>query len=146
MQFSKSLEQACCVLGIVAKQSDYAVTSAELNKYMSVSPTYLSKITRKLVVAKLIRSVQGVNGGYILARPMTEITLRMVVEAIEGNAPFFTPTGVIERVFLMQRRAAHRGMSLIEAALHDAEVQWRHELEKTTMQQVMSGALSEAGR
>jgi len=144
MQLSTSLEQACCVLGIVAKHEGAAVTSAELNQRMNVSLSYLSKVTRKLVVAGLIRSVHGVNGGYVLAHPMTSITLRMVVEAIEGDKPFFKPSGVIERVFVAQERAAKKGVSLIDQALHDAEVNWRHELEQTTMQQVVSGALAEA--
>lgn len=144
MQLSTSLEQACCVLGIIAKHGGEAVTSAELNQRMNVSLSYLSKVTRKLVVAGLIRSVYGVNGGYILARPMTSITLRMVVEAIEGDKPFFKPSGVIERVFMTQKRAAKRGVSLIDQALYKAEANWRYELEQTTMQQVMSGALAEA--
>jgi Rrf2 family protein len=143
MQLSTSLEQACCVLGIVAKHGGDAVTSAELNQRMNVSLSYLSKVTRKLVVAGLIRSVHGVNGGYALAYPMSSITLRMVVEAIEGDRPFFRPSGVIERVFTSQRRAAKKSVTLIEQALQEAESIWRHKLEMTTMQQVISGALAE---
>lgn len=143
MQLSKSLEQACCVLGIVAKHSGEPVTSTELNHTMDVSLSYLSKITRKLVVARLIRSTQGVNGGYVLAKPMTSITLRAVVEAIEGDAMFFRPSGIIERVFVTKKNAAKRGVSLLERAFQDAEDLWRHKLEKTTMQQVISGALAE---
>lgn len=140
MQFSKSLEQACCVLGIVAEHNGKPVTNAELNQRMGVSLSYLSKVTRKLVVAELICSVRGVEGGYVLAKTMDHITLRMVVEAIEGKKPFFSPTGVIERVFITKKSAAKKGMSLIEHSFGEAEQSWRQELEKTTMRQVLSSA------
>lgn len=143
MQLSKSLEQACCVLGIIAEYGGRAVTGAALNRTMDVSPSYLSKITRKLVVAKLIESTQGVNGGYILAKPMDSITLRAVVEAIEGDMTFFRPSGIIERVFVAKRSAAKKGVSLLELAFQDAESVWRRRLETVTMQRVISGALAE---
>ena len=140
MHLSKSLEQACCVLGIVAEHNGEPVTNLELNKRMSVSLSYLSKVTRKLVVAGLIRSVRGAEGGYLLATSMERITLRMVVEAIEGDKPFFSPEGVIERVFSANERVAKKSVSLIEHSLNKAELSWRHALESTTMQQVLSGA------
>lgn len=143
MKYSTSLEQACCVLGIIAKYEGKPVTNAELNRLMDVSLSYLMKITRKLVVAGLIRSSHGVNGGYVLAKPMSEIRLSMVVDAIEGDGPFFSPSGVIERVFMHQRTAAKKGVSLLEEAFADAERAWRAKLEKTSMQHVIQGALSE---
>jgi len=143
MKFSTSLEQACCVLGIIARHDGKPVTNAELNKLMDVSLSYLMKITRKLVVAGLIRSTHGVNGGYVLAKPMTDIRLRVVVEAIEGNEPFFHSAGVIERVFIREKNAAKRGVSLLENAFEEAEVAWRKKLDRVTMQQVINGALSE---
>lgn len=146
MQLSQSLEQACCVLGIIARGDGHAVTSAELNDHMKVSPSYLLKVTRKLVVADLIQSTQGVNGGYVLARPMKHITLRMVVDAIEGAEPFFRPAGIIERVFAEKGTAARRGVSLIAEALDDAERLWRHKLEKMTMHHVIYGALARSRR
>ncbi|HUC96645.1 MAG TPA: Rrf2 family transcriptional regulator [Candidatus Saccharimonadales bacterium] len=142
MQLSRSLEQACCVLGIIARHNGNAVTNAELNKRMDVSLSYLSKVTRKLVVAGLICSTQGVNGGYVLAKPMRQITLRMVVEAIEGPKAFFCPSGVIERVFVSQKQAAEKSVSLIAQSFYEAEAVWRSKLEKTTMQQVVNSALS----
>lgn len=142
MQLSKGFEQSCCVLGIIARHGNTAVTSGELNQRMGVSLSYLSKITRKLVVAGLIRSAQGVNGGYVLAQPMHAVTLRMVVEAIEGEGSFFRPSGVIERVFVSQKKAAQKGISLIESSLADAEAHWRRHLERVTMQDVIDNALS----
>lgn len=144
MQLSRSLEQACCVLGIIAKHDGSPVTNAELNTRMNVSLSYLTKVTRKLVVAGLITSAHGVKGGYVLAHSMDSITLRMVVDAIEGDRPFFRSSGVIERVFVSQKTAARKGVSLLETAFQDAEKLWREKLNTTTMQHVVSGALAES--
>ena len=42
------------------------------------------KILRKLAASGLVRSYQGAKGGYELARPAGEITLREVIETVEG--------------------------------------------------------------
>lgn len=42
------------------------------------------KILRKLVAGKLIVSFKGAHGGYALARNAEQITLREVIESVEG--------------------------------------------------------------
>ena len=46
------------------------------------------KIMRKLVAAELARSYKGSRGGYTLAKAPADITLRHVIEAIEGPYRF----------------------------------------------------------
>jgi Rrf2 family iron-sulfur cluster assembly transcriptional regulator len=45
---------------------------------------YLEQIFQRLRRAQLVSSKRGPGGGYTLARPASEITLRSVVEAVEG--------------------------------------------------------------
>lgn len=59
---------------------------AQLNK---LPETYLSKIFTKLRKAGIVRSVQGVKGGYELCRKPEQITFWDVVEAIEGTSYLF---------------------------------------------------------
>jgi Rrf2 family transcriptional regulator, cysteine metabolism repressor len=56
-----------------------AVAEAEL-----LPLSYLEHLVAKLRQAGLVTSVRGAHGGYRLARPATEITMREVVEALEG--------------------------------------------------------------
>ena len=65
-------------------------------------------------MAQLITSVQGAGGGFVLAREMSQVTLHDVVLAIEGEAPFFQPQGIIERVFATRRRQVEIGMNMIK--------------------------------
>ncbi len=45
---------------------------------------FLLKILRQLTQAGIVQSYRGINGGYSLARPPSEITMLDVVEALEG--------------------------------------------------------------
>lgn len=45
---------------------------------------FLLKILRLLTRGGIVESHRGVNGGYSLARPPSEITMLQVVEAVEG--------------------------------------------------------------
>jgi Rrf2 family protein len=56
-----------------------AVAEAEL-----LPLSYLEHLVAKLRQAGLVTSVRGAHGGYRLARPAIEISMRDVVEALEG--------------------------------------------------------------
>jgi Rrf2 family transcriptional regulator, iron-sulfur cluster assembly transcription factor len=46
--------------------------------------SYLAKIFQDLAKEGIVRSFRGAKGGFALARPAHEISLREVIEAIEG--------------------------------------------------------------
>ncbi len=50
-----------------------------------ISEKYLSQIIIPLRGGGLVRSTRGAYGGYTLARPPSEITLREIVEPLEGG-------------------------------------------------------------
>lgn len=58
-----------------------AVTIAERR---NIPEKYLVHILLQLKRAGIVRSVRGAQGGYILARPPEEVTLRDIVTAIDG--------------------------------------------------------------
>ena len=53
-----------------------------------VSLRFTLKIMRKLVAAGIVRSFKGAKGGYQLARGPESVTLRQVIEAVEGPYRF----------------------------------------------------------
>jgi Rrf2 family protein len=65
--------------GEVAPVSLAEVASAEM-----LPLAYLEHLVAKLREAGLVSSVRGAHGGYRLARPASEISMREVVEALEG--------------------------------------------------------------
>jgi len=59
------------------------LNAAELSERTGVPQQYLSKVMRRLVVAKLVRSQRGHGGGFGLARPAAKIALTDVLRAID---------------------------------------------------------------
>jgi Rrf2 family protein len=49
-----------------------------------VPPRFLAKIFQALAKAGIVKSHRGAKGGFSLARPAAEITVRDVIEAVEG--------------------------------------------------------------
>jgi Rrf2 family protein len=72
------------------------VQSREIAAETGVPRNYLSKIANRLVQAGLLMSARGTNGGFTLARPAAEISLKEV-------AGLFMDLGSHERCFLHQR-------------------------------------------
>lgn len=66
---------------IAIAQGGQLVNTTELGKIMRVSPKYLRKLAGPLEKAGLIKSVQGIYGGYQLARETEEITLGSLMDA-----------------------------------------------------------------
>ena len=56
----------------------------EIAEAQDVPKSYLSKIMQHLVKSGLVKSRRGARGGFILAKPADQITLRETIEAIEG--------------------------------------------------------------
>lgn len=56
----------------------------EIAEIQAVPKNFLGKIFQMLVKAQILRSHKGSNGGFILNRPKDEITVRMIIEAVEG--------------------------------------------------------------
>lgn len=82
---------------VMTLEADYAVRIVEyLTKHsgrcdaksisdaMRVPLRFCLKILRDLVQAGMVCSFKGAKGGYTLARPAREITLREVIESVEG--------------------------------------------------------------
>ena len=55
----------------------------EIAKGFDVSGHHLSKVLQRLVKSGLLRSIKGVNGGFILAKSSDQLTFLEIYEAIE---------------------------------------------------------------
>ena len=64
------------------------VDAKSLAQCTDVPPRFALKILQKLVAAEIVISYKGAQGGYALARKPGEITLRQVIEAVEGPYRF----------------------------------------------------------
>ena len=67
-----------------AENSSGKLDSTSISRSIEVPQRFTSKILRKLTNGGLIVSHKGASGGYRLARPAEEITVREIVELIDG--------------------------------------------------------------
>jgi Rrf2 family protein len=57
---------------------------SEIAESTGVPQTFLAKILQSFAKLGLVNSFRGTGGGFVLGRPASQITLREVVEAVEG--------------------------------------------------------------
>ena len=86
----KSDYAARAVLGLARHPSGEAVRVEDLAGEQSVPANYLVQILIELKAQRIVRSVRGKEGGYLLARPPSDITLGDVLNAVHGQV-FDTP-------------------------------------------------------
>lgn len=87
MKLNKSFEQATYVVTMLALQEGHQpVKSHVLSQILQVSDSYLKKVLMKLSKAGLIVSQASKTGGYQLAKPVDEITLKDIFFALELQA------------------------------------------------------------
>ena len=67
-----------------AAEADGPVTSDAMAKAMQTNPVVIRRILAGLRDAGFVRSEKGHGGGWTIARPLSEITLRDVYEALGG--------------------------------------------------------------
>jgi len=60
------------------------VLVSQIAEEQEVSPAFLAKIFQQLVKAGIVKSHRGVKGGFTLAQDPYRITIRDVMEAVEG--------------------------------------------------------------
>ncbi|HEX3035534.1 MAG TPA: Rrf2 family transcriptional regulator [Thermodesulfobacteriota bacterium] len=85
MQVSKTLDYAVRSLTYMSQQPIGMFSMKEISEKQHIPLNYLAKIMRRLVNKGIVRSVVGPDGGYALRKSPSEIKLREVYEAIEGE-------------------------------------------------------------
>lgn len=85
MELTRKGEYAIRGIVYLARQSPgKVVLVSEVAEATGVPQTFLAKIFQSFAKLGLVNSFRGTGGGFLLGRPAAKITLRQVVEAVEG--------------------------------------------------------------
>ena len=87
MRFTTKTEYGLVCLTYMVRHSKdggQPITIKELVGAEDFSPAYIEKILQSLRAAKIVNAVHGSHGGYVLAKPPVEITVKEVIDALEG--------------------------------------------------------------
>lgn len=85
MRFSMQAQYAICgVFDLAYNGGNSAVQVREVSARQGIPLRYLEQLFRRLRQAGLVASKRGPGGGYKLTRPPEKISIREIVEAVEG--------------------------------------------------------------
>lgn len=89
------------------------------------------KILRKIVQADLVKSFRGVNGGYVLNRKPESITLKDIIETIDGRI-------AINKCLEEPGSCTNNGACKVQKKLYGVQKTIAAELDKITIADVLA--------
>lgn len=84
LRLSKLTDYATVILSFMARNQSQVYAALEIAAATGIMQPTVSKILKLLVKAKVLTSVRGAHGGYVLARDPGEISVATVISALEG--------------------------------------------------------------
>ena len=84
LRVSRLTDYATVVMTCIAAHPRDVLTTGQIADETRLELPTVSKLLKALGHASLVESFRGVNGGYRLARPASDISLAEIVEALEG--------------------------------------------------------------
>ncbi len=85
LQLTRGGEYAIRAMTYLARfPQGHVVSLRDIGRAQDIPESFLAKILQSLVHSGLAVSQRGAHGGFAMARPAVEITLRDVVEAVDG--------------------------------------------------------------
>lgn len=129
-----ALRAMVCLSSSKAEESMNSETIAERTK---VPKGYLSKIMRDLVVANLVDSQRGPNGGFVLARPASQINILSIVDAVDPiNRIRECPLG----------NPSHTKLCPLHRRLDDSLANIERDFKETLLSEVLESTLESSNR
>jgi len=125
-----------CLLHLVEPFEQGQPSARELAEFQGLSPSYVAKLFTRLEKAGLVAAGEGIGGGFRLARPPEKVTVLDVVDALEGDKPFFECRDVRDKCILYGRelpQPKRQGICSIHAVMVEAERRMRESLAKTNL-------------
>ena len=86
LKLSKKVEYALIALVHCTEHEEGRPVSArEVSDLHGLPPEIVGKVMQRLARAGLLKSIRGVNGGYLLTQPLSNIDLGSVIQGVEGQ-------------------------------------------------------------
>ena len=132
MKLSGSCEQGIAITLLIAQSKTKALSAKQISNRLNLSLTYSQKILRKLVVANLIKSAPGINGGFLLANSTKKISLLDIIQAINNDT---------KNIDLPTVNKLNRSSTLaVTKSLKIANLVWRQVLSETYLSDLLDQA------
>ena len=84
MRITQEADYALRICAMLAR-CEQPVATPRISAELFIPPRFASKILRELMLAGLVKSTRGINGGFSLAKNASTISLRQIIESIDGK-------------------------------------------------------------
>ena len=127
---SQTAEYALRAVVLLGSQPDRPMTTQEVARLSQVPAGYLSKVLQSLGRSGLVEARRGLGGGYVLSRPLDQLTVYDVVHAVD-------PLNRIHHCPLRLSEHAERLCSLHQR-LDDAVAMLENHFKETTIASLLN--------
>ncbi len=132
MKLTRACTYAIHAVSFMATQEmNKPLPSPIIAQAQGIPEGFLVKVLRPLVTARLLLSLPGPNGGYCLARPPAKISLREIIEAVEGPMTGKVPLAHEQGDVALDHKLASLCQEIAELG--------RKRMEKVSMNQLAKG-------
>lgn len=90
LRMSKLADYGTVIMTAMARDPDAVHSASSITAATGVAMPTVAKVLKVLTRGGVVESLRGTNGGYLLPRPPTRITLAEVIAAVDG------PIGITE--------------------------------------------------
>lgn len=101
---TKARYAVMAMVELTGRDGSKPVTLAELAQSQEITVPYLEQIFSKLRAGGLVKSVRGPGGGYVLAKPASQMPISDIVEAVEESLKM-TRCGAAEHGGCMSKKS-----------------------------------------
>ncbi|BAF70235.1 MULTISPECIES: Rrf2 family transcriptional regulator [unclassified Nitratiruptor] len=84
MLFTRATEYALLALVVIAKE-ERPLGTDYLSRRLNISRSFLAKILQALAKQDILKSYKGASGGFQLARPANQLSIKEISTAAEGK-------------------------------------------------------------
>ena len=84
MKIPTRVRYAARILVHLASQENDSTTQEKISEATGVTKPYVDKLLQQLRHAKMVKSIRGRKGGYLLAKNPAKVTVAEIYEAMEG--------------------------------------------------------------
>ncbi len=133
MKITRAGENAVHAMVEIARAGARGSFASQVARAVGMEPAYAAKILQQLAREGLLESRQGRGGGFSLALPPESVTLRMILEAVEGPM-------AINKCLSRSARCPNVRSCRLHRALSDAQARFLDAFEAWTLEDLMRRA------
>ena len=116
--------------------------TASLSEQAAVPPRFALKILRKLSLGGIVKAQRGKKGGYRLIEEPSEITVRQLIELIDGPIAL---NRCADAAYCCSRMGYDKARCAFHRLFADASERLAQDLDQVTLQHILNGSdVSEA--